>query len=154
MAIFVTGNGNYNLLFSKIFKIFDYFCTVVPYFKYFRVIFVNSSFAFTSAFVSRNSRVRNHCIFSSSNSNKEKILFRLSRKRKIRKKILSHYLRGHSRPCDLSSTVLLGLTQPFSSKSSADLTIWALILYAQELGLNSTRNTDELGLLENEDSTL
>ena len=34
------------------------------------------------------------------------------------------------------------------------MTIWALILYAQELGLNSTRNTDELGLLENEETTL
>ena len=53
MAIFVTGNGNYNSLFSKIYKIFDYFRTVVPYFEYFRVIFVNSSFAFSSAFVSR-----------------------------------------------------------------------------------------------------
>jgi len=54
MAIFVTGNGNYNLLFSKIYKIFDYFRTVVPYFEYFRVIFVNSSFAFPSACVSQN----------------------------------------------------------------------------------------------------
>ena len=53
MAIFVTGNGNYNSLFSKIFEIFDYFRTVVPYFEYFRVIFVNLSFAFSSAFVSR-----------------------------------------------------------------------------------------------------
>jgi len=53
MAIFVTGNGNYNSLFSKIYQIFDYFCTVVPYFEYFWVIFVNSSFAFSSAFVSR-----------------------------------------------------------------------------------------------------
>jgi hypothetical protein len=53
MAIFVTGNGNYNSLFSKIFEIFDYFRTVVPYFEYFRVIFVNSSFAFSSPFVSR-----------------------------------------------------------------------------------------------------
>ncbi len=48
------GNGDYNLLFLKIFKIFDYFCIVVLYFEYFRVIFVNSSFAFTSAFVLRN----------------------------------------------------------------------------------------------------
>ncbi len=56
MAIFVTGNGNYNSLFSKIFEIFDYFRTLVPYFEYFRVIFVNSSLAFTSAFVSRNFR--------------------------------------------------------------------------------------------------
>jgi hypothetical protein len=43
IAIFVTGNGNYNSLFSKIFKIFNYFCSVVPYFEYFWVIFVNSS---------------------------------------------------------------------------------------------------------------
>ncbi len=52
-VIFVSGNGNYNSLFSKIFEIFDYFRTVVPYFKYFWVIFVNPSFAFSSAFVLR-----------------------------------------------------------------------------------------------------
>jgi len=50
---FCDDNGNYNSLFSKIFEIFDYFRTVVRYFEYFRVIFVNSSFAFSSAFVSR-----------------------------------------------------------------------------------------------------
>jgi len=61
---------------------------------------------------------------------------------------------GLAKPFFEYSHSLAGVTQPFSSKSSTDLTIWALIQYAQELGLNSTRNTDELGLLENEESTL
>jgi len=63
--------------FSEIFKIFEYFRTVVPYFEfriYFRICFTKFL------------RVRNHCIFSSSNSNMKKKTFRLSRNWKIQKK--------------------------------------------------------------------
>jgi len=86
MAIFVTGSGNYNSLFSKIFEIFDYFCTVVPYFEYFRVIFVNLSFAFSSAFVLRVSQSTEPLYIFECKFEYEKKTFRLSRKWKIRKK--------------------------------------------------------------------
>jgi len=93
MAIFVTGNGNYNSLFSKIFKIFDYFCTVVPYFKYFRVIFVNSSFAFTSAFVSQNFREYGTTVyFRVQIWIRKKFCFIFRENGKSGKKILSHCL--------------------------------------------------------------
>ncbi len=117
MAILVTGNGNYNLLFSIIFKIFDYFCTVVPYFW---VILVNSRFEFTSTFVSQNfCEYGTTVYFRVQIRIRKKFCFVFCKNGKSGKKILSHCLRGHTRPCDLSSTVLPGLTQPFS---------WALIL--------------------------
>ncbi len=55
---------------------FEYFCTVVPYFEfriYFRICFAKFS------------RVRKHCLFFGSNSNKKINLFRLSQNTKIRK---------------------------------------------------------------------
>jgi len=72
--------------------IFEYFCTVVPYFEYFRVIFVNSSFAFSSAFVSRVPQSTEPLYIFECKFEYEKQPFRLSRKWKIRKKILSHCL--------------------------------------------------------------
>jgi len=50
----IDGDCNYNLLPSLLYKIFNYFSYSGPYSHSFEVIFVNSSFAFTTAFVSQN----------------------------------------------------------------------------------------------------
>ncbi len=106
-------DGHYNFLLSKIFKIFNYFCTVVLYFEYFRIVVLYFEYFCTVVLYFEHFRshfcefkfyiyfriwfakflwTRKYRIFYGLNMNMKKIRFVFCETRKSGNKILLHCL--------------------------------------------------------------